>query len=129
MKKGGILNARLSAELAKLGHGHLVTIGDCGFPRPAGVTCVDLALIFGVPSFAQVFTAVTDELAVEGAYLAAESLERNPEATALVTRAFGEPELCSHEEFKRLSRESVLFIRSGEATPYANVILRCGVSF
>ena len=129
MKRSGILNARLSAELAKLGHGHLVTIGDCGLPRPAGVTCVDLALVFGVPSFAQVFTAVTDELAVDGAYLAAESLERNPEVTALVTRTCGEPEILSHEDLKRLSGESVLFIRSGEATPYANVILRCGVPF
>lgn len=129
MKKSGILNARLSAELAKLGHGQLVTIGDCGLPRPAGVACVDLALVFGVPSFAQVFTAVTDELTVEGAYLAAESMERNPDATALVLSVLGEPELCSHEELKRLSCESVLFIRSGEATPYANVILRCGVPF
>lgn len=129
MKRSGILNARLSAELAKLGHGHLVTIGDCGLPRPTGVTCVDLALVFGVPSFAQVFTAVTDELAVDGAYLAAESLERNPEVGALVTSTCGEPEIVSHEDLKRLSGESVLFIRSGEATPYANVILRCGVPF
>jgi D-ribose pyranase len=129
MKKSGILNDRLSAELAKLGHGHLVTIGDCGLPRPAGVTCVDLALTFGVPSFAQVFAAVTAELAVESAYLAVESAERNPQVTRLVTEAFSEPELCTHEELKRLSRESALFIRSGEATPYANVILRCGVPF
>lgn len=129
MKRSGILNAELSAELAKLGHGDLVTIGDCGLPRPSGVTCVDLALTFGVPSFGQVFTAVIGEIVAEGASLATESVERNPVATALVNAAIEAPELCSHEELKALSRRSVLFVRSGEATPYANVVLRCGVPF
>ena len=129
MKKSGILNAELSEQLARLGHGHLVTIGDCGLPRPAGVPCVDLAVIFGVPSFAQVFHAVAAEIVVEGAYLAAETLERNPDAAGLVSAGVEGLETCTHEDLKRLSRESVLFVRTGEATPYANVVLRCGVPF
>ncbi len=35
----------------------------------------------------------------------------------------------SHEEFKRLTCESEVIVRTGECTPYANVILKSGVVF
>jgi D-ribose pyranase len=35
----------------------------------------------------------------------------------------------SHEELKQLSGSAKLFIRTGEATPYANALLSCGVPF
>ena len=34
-----------------------------------------------------------------------------------------------HEEFKRLTRSSEAIVRTGECTPYANVILKSGVAF
>ncbi|POY46153.1 RbsD/FucU domain-containing protein, partial [Avibacterium paragallinarum] len=34
-----------------------------------------------------------------------------------------------HEEFKALSQESKAIVRSGECTPYANIILVSGVPF
>jgi D-ribose pyranase len=34
-----------------------------------------------------------------------------------------------HDEFKQLSRESEVIVRTGECTPYANVILKSGVVF
>jgi D-ribose pyranase len=34
-----------------------------------------------------------------------------------------------HEEFKARTRADRLVVRTGEARPYANVILRCGVPF
>ncbi|WP_442945819.1 RbsD/FucU domain-containing protein [Nonomuraea sp. LPB2021202275-12-8] len=37
--------------------------------------------------------------------------------------------LVPHEELKRLSAGARLVVRTGEATPYANVLLRCGVAF
>ncbi|KAE8765013.1 D-ribose pyranase [Georgenia thermotolerans] len=129
MKRTGILNAELAAALARLGHTDLVVIGDCGLPRPAGVPVVDLALTFGVPSFAQVVDAVAAELVVEQATVASEIKVANPDALALVTARFGEPAALSHEDFKAASAGAKLFVRTGEATPYANVLLRCGVPF
>jgi len=129
MKRSGILNAQLSRALAELGHGHLVVVGDAGLPRPAGVECVDLALELGVPSFAQVLTALASELVVEQAVLANEALDSNPAVVDLVTDLAGPPELVSHEELKRLSQSARVYVRTGEATPYANVVLRCGVPF
>ena len=35
----------------------------------------------------------------------------------------------SHEEFKRLTRECEVIVRTGECTPYANIILKSGVVF
>jgi D-ribose pyranase len=37
--------------------------------------------------------------------------------------------LISHEAFKTEVAHARAVIRTGEATPYANVILRCGVPF
>lgn len=34
-----------------------------------------------------------------------------------------------HDEFKRLSQASEVIVRTGECTPYANVILKSGVVF
>jgi D-ribose pyranase len=129
VKRGGILNQPLSAALAGLGHTDRVVVGDCGLPRPAGVPVVDLAVTFGVPSFAEVVRALAGEIVVESTTVATETREKNPEALALVRDLFGEPGWCSHEELKAASASARLFVRTGEATPFANVILACGVPF
>ena len=127
MKKAGILNAPLNAAIGRLGHGHLVVIADCGLPIPAGVEAVDLALVQGVPPFADVLAALLAEIEVEGAVMAEEA-----EGTAVERRlaAAGlKPETVTHEEFKALLPSVRLIVRTGEATPFANVMLRCGVGF
>lgn len=129
MKRSGILNAPLAGALAGLGHTDTVVLGDCGLPRPDGVPVVDLALTFGVPSFAQVLQAVVAEIVVEGAAVARETAEQNPATAQLLLDHLGEPRWLSHEELKDESAGARLFIRTGEATPFANVILTCGVAF
>lgn len=129
MKRGGILNPRLNLLLSQLGHTDTVAVADCGLPRPPGVEVVDLSLVFGVPTFEQVLRALSTELVVEHALIAGEALDRNPRVGDLVSSLFVRPDTVDHEEFKRRTREARLLVRSGEATPYANVILTCGVSF
>lgn len=127
MKKAGIINAPLSGALAALGHGHLVVIADCGLPLPPSAAVVDLALVRGVPSFTEVLDAVLAEVVVEGSMCAREA------AGSVVTEWLGTRELTpreiSHEDLKGLLPAARLIIRTGEATPYANVILQCGVDF
>ncbi|HEU0042211.1 MAG TPA: D-ribose pyranase [Jiangellaceae bacterium] len=129
MKKRGILNDALSGELARLGHAHRVVVGDCGLPRPAGVSVVDLALTFGVPTFAQVIEALADEIVVDQVTIARQSEDQNPRVVQLLTGYFGTPRWISHDELKAESATAQLFVRTGEATPYANAILQCGVAF
>ncbi|MEE1801166.1 D-ribose pyranase [Streptomyces sp. NPDC101062] len=128
MKRSGILNRHLAGATAELGHGDGVLVCDAGMPVPAGPRVVDLAFVAGVPSFAQVLEGLLAELVVEGATAAHEVREANPEAARLLSRL---PDLgfVPHEELKRLSAGARLIVRTGEARPYANVLLRCGVFF
>ncbi|MFC9631152.1 D-ribose pyranase [Streptomyces mirabilis] len=129
MKKAGILNRHLSGALAELGHGDGVLVCDVGMPIPAGPRVVDLAFRAGVPSFAEVLDGLLAELVVEGATAAHEVRGANPEATALLDARFPTLSTVSHEELKSLSAGAKLIVRTGEARPYANVLLRCGVFF
>ena len=86
-------------------------------------------MVFGVPSFEQVLRALAPEIVVERAVIATETRDGNPAAEILVESLFGIPERLSHTELKQLSRSAALVVRTGEASPYANVILRCGVPF
>ncbi|MER5177107.1 D-ribose pyranase [Streptomyces sp. NPDC002896] len=129
MKKAGILNRHLSGALAELGHGDGVLVCDVGMPIPAGPRVVDLAFRAGIPSFADVLDGLLAELVVEGAVAAREVRDANPAATRLLETSFPGLELVSHEELKAMSPDARLVVRTGEARPYANVLLRCGVFF
>ena len=129
MKKAGILNRHLSGALAELGHGDGVLVCDAGMPIPAGPRVVDLAFRAGVPSFAEVLDGLLAELVVEGATAAREIRGANRAATALLDARFPDLDLVPHQKLKELSAGARLIVRTGEARPYANVLLRCGVFF
>ncbi|HHQ4731563.1 MULTISPECIES: D-ribose pyranase [Aeromonas] len=139
MKRGVLLNAPLSALVAQMGHTDEITVCDAGLPIPAGPERIDLALMAGTPSLATVLTALLTELVVEKVIMASEIKQISPAAhQALVDQleahaaAQGKSiaiEYCLHEEFKTRSRQSKAIVRSGEVTPYANLILCAGVAF
>ncbi|MEW2609103.1 D-ribose pyranase [Streptomyces sp. NPDC047880] len=129
MKKTGILNRHLAGALAGLGHGDGVLVCDAGMPIPDGPRVVDLAFRAGVPAFAEVLDGLLAELVIEGATAAREIRDANPEASSLLEGHFPGLDLVSHERLKELSAGARLVVRTGEARPYANVLLRCGVFF
>ena len=129
MKRSGILNGRLAAGLALLGHGDLLAVCDAGMPLPRGPEVIDLAVAAGLPGFAPVLRALTAELVLEEATVAEEIIRHNPASYGAIEELVGRPYLVSHEHLKGLFTEARLIVRTGEATPYSNVILRCGVAF
>ncbi|WP_405574984.1 D-ribose pyranase [Streptomyces sp. NBC_01167] len=129
MKKTGILNRHLAGALAELGHGDLVLVCDAGMPVPDGPRVVDLAFRAGIPSFADVLDGLLDELVIEGATAASEVTEANPEAAHLLAQRLPGLDFITHDELKARSATARLVVRTGEARPYANVLLRCGVFF
>lgn len=129
MKKKGILNRELAAVFAKLGHTDQITIADCGLPIPEGVECIDLSYKLGKPSFTEILGIVLDDLEVECSFIATEIKTANVELYQLVQDKVMHIHEVSHEDFKVLSRNSKVIIRTGEATPYANIILQSGVIF
>lgn len=129
MKRRGLLNAPLSGALARLGHTDEIVVADCGLPVPRAVPVVDLAVTFALPRFLDVLDVVLEEVVVEAATAAREVLDANADCHRALTRRFGEVALVDHAELKRRAAEAALVVRTGEATPYANVLLRCGVPF
>lgn len=122
------MNAQLAGALARLGHTDLIVICDVGFPVPSGPEIVDLAFRRGVPPLETVLEGLLDELVVEGATAASE-VRDNLATRDLLVAHFPDLELLSHEELKKRVPDAKLVVRTGEATPYSNVILRCGVPF
>lgn len=129
MRKDGILNRHLSGALAELGHTDRVLVCDAGMPIPDGPRVVDLAFRAGVPSFAEVLEGLLAELVIEGATAATEIRQANPAAADLLAGHFPALDLVPHERLKELTAGARLVVRTGEARPYANVLLRCGVFF
>lgn len=132
MKRSPLLHAELSQVIASLGHGDMLVIGDAGLPIPEGPRRIDLALTPGVPRLADVLKAVLSEMQVERAWLAREAVAQLPAGT-LPDWCAGQldvvPETLTHEELKRLSAQAKAIVRTGECTPYANIVLCAGVIF
>ncbi|RGU89622.1 D-ribose pyranase [Clostridium sp. AF15-17LB] len=131
MKKRGIINVQLAGLIAGLGHKDTFMIADGGMPIPQGVEIVDLALCGGVPTFRQVMDAILDEAVVEHYTLAGEIVDKNPELLAYIEGKLSgvEYEMVSHVELKEMSEGIKFAVRTGEFTPYPNIILRAGVAF
>lgn len=131
MKKNGILNSEISKLLSDLGHTDQITIADAGLPVPDGVKKIDLALKLGTPSFIEVLEEVLKDMAVEKVILAEEIKVDNESQLDAIHQLVGTNEVAfvSHEAFKKQSGQSKAIIRTGEATPFSNIILQSNVIF
>ena len=128
MRKHGILHAELARQISLLGHTDTVVIGDCGLPLPREIPLIDLALTDGQLDFRTVLDAVLGEVVVQRHIVARESAD-SPAGQWLDERSLGERVEVSHEELKAQISRCAFAIRTGERTPYANVILEAGVPF
>ena len=131
MKKTGIINQPISTVISGLGHTDSLVIADAGLPIPDGVTRIDLALKEGVPSFLVTLEVILSEMQVEKAIIALEIKEKNPTIEKRIIELLGHVpvEYISHENFKLETNTAKAIIRTGEFSPYANIILLSGVVF
>ncbi len=132
MKKGGILNPKMNQLISETGHTDTIVVTDAGLPIPENVTHrIDLALKEGVPGFLETLDTVLTELEVERIILAEEVRTASPDMhDQIVSRFPNLPiEYVPHVEFKQQTKNARGLIRTGEFTPYANVILVAGVVY
>lgn len=133
MKKQGILNSDISRVLSYMGHTDTICIGDCGLPIPDEVERIDLALAFGEPTFMRTLEVVAGDMKVEKIILAEEIKAHNPRVLEEIKTFFAgeeiEVEFISHTLLKDRTRSCKAVIRTGETTPYANIILQAGCIF
>ncbi|MDP4159368.1 MAG: D-ribose pyranase [Bacillota bacterium] len=131
MKKIGILNSEISRVVSELGHMDTIVIADAGLPIPPHVKRIDLVLKQGVPSFIETVETVLQEMCVQNAYVAQEmgssSAAKKEELIAVLPNV--QIKVITHEELKALTHQAKAVIRTGEFTPYANVVLEAGVIF
>lgn len=131
MKKQGVINAQLAGYLAALGHKDNFMIADAGMPIPKDIPIVDLALTYGIPTFQQVMDSVLDEICVEKYIIAKEIREYNQSLLKYIESTLPKIpyEEIPHDELKNRMNRIKFVIRTGECTPYPNIILTAGCAF
>jgi len=137
MKRNGILNSDISRVLSYMGHTDQICIGDCGLPVPDTTERIDLTVSFGVPTFMQVLKEVSKDMKIEKVILAEEIKKQNPKQLKEVLKLIKSLEngknikvvYVSHAALKKLTYSSKAVIRTGETTPYSNIILQSGCIF
>lgn len=134
MKKQGILNSKISTVLSNMGHTDAIVIADCGLPIPDNVEKIDISLKLGSPSFVEVLDEIIKDMKIESVVLASEIKKENPKIMTetinlLTSQNIKKIEYVSHEELKAKIKNAKAVIRTGENTPYANIILSSGVIF
>lgn len=125
MKKDGIIHPPLLAVLASLGHNDEILLCDAGCPFPADVPRIDLGYRRGLPAFFDVLETIVAELFY--GVIAAETAPQLSGRIEDVLRA--DVRRLPHIELKQRARACKAVIRTGEYTPYANVIVVAGVGF
>jgi D-ribose pyranase len=131
VKKKGVLNKDISEVVASLGHLDKLTICDAGLPIPDDVWRIDLAVSEGIPGFIEVTKVLAEDVKVQKIIMAEEIKVKSPQIEAKVIEIFKGVEVVyvPHDKFKEMSVGSRAIIRTGEFTPYANVIIVSGVMF
>ncbi|MEV4239877.1 MULTISPECIES: D-ribose pyranase [unclassified Nocardia] len=125
MRTSGLIHAELLAALTALRHTDLFAVSDSGLPTPVGVPVIDLGISYGFPRFEPVLELILGEVTVEAAWGSRDVADTNPEAAGLLSGL--NAELIDHDDFKQRIGACRFVVRTGEARPYANVLLRAGV--
>lgn len=132
MLKEGILHPQLERVLAELGHTDTIVVADAGLPIPKGTERVDLAWKENEPRLLDVLETLLQTTVVQKAYLAEEIRQHGDK---LIYRRILDilgnipVEYIPHEQFKARCSDARAIIRTGEFSPYPNVILESGCPF
>ncbi|QNE45910.1 D-ribose pyranase [Glaciihabitans sp. INWT7] len=132
-RTSGIINPQLSRVIAECGHTDALVVADAGLPIPLGVERIDLAYRAGSPAFLDILDSVLAEFIVERAVISGEMETESPGMLAAVKERLDQfgvsVEAVPHGEFKALTRDARAIVRTGEYTPYSNVMLFSGAPF
>ena len=147
MKTTGILNSDLIGVMGRMGHGDMLVVTDRGFPFPLHdlTATVDLSVARNVPRFEEVLKPIVEDFEIEEAIVAEETRTVSPEVHKAILTIIGSKRnkgkeirfrYIPHEKFKDLvlhgaerGEPVACFVKTGEFTPYANVILVSSVPF
>ena len=129
MKRTFLLHQGLSAAVAGVGHTDTLALVDAGYSIPRDAHRIDLAVRPHLPRLTDVLEAVLSELWVEMYFVAEEMEAANPGLLTEIERILsGVPgRRIAQSELKARVRDAKAVIRTGEYTPFGNVLLVGGV--
>ncbi|MEU6578098.1 D-ribose pyranase [Streptomyces sp. NPDC046805] len=132
-RNNGTLNGQLARVISEIGHTDQLVVTDAGLPIPPGVERVDLAVAENLPRFLELLDVVLAELAVEDVLLSEEIKEASPQMLVEIEKRLAAQGVAlrfvPHTDFKQATAAARAAVRSGEFTPYANVLLTAGVVY
>lgn len=147
MKTNGILNSELITVMARMGHGDMLVVTDRGFPFPLHdlTWTIDLSVSKNFPRFLDVLAPIVEDFEIEEVIIASETKTVSPAVHEAMLKIFSKKKnkgkeirvrYVPHPEFKDLvlhgaerGEPVACFVKTGEFTPYANVILVSSVPF
>lgn len=128
MKRNGILHPGIGHLLASTGHTDYFTVCDRGFPVPIGPERIDLALVDGIPTVIDVLAAIHAEFVIDRVVVAEEAETASPAWVRALRELIAPVPVMTmpHLELKELSHDGRAMIRTGDVTPYANILIVSG---
>lgn len=126
MLQTGILNPHILDLIARIRHTNTLVISDWAFPYWPEIETVDISLTHGIPTVLDVLDLLTPVFKIGRIWQADEFVTTNtPEALARFAKSFGEIPLTreAHLDFKKRVPHAIGLIRTGDPTPYGNLIL------
>ncbi len=130
MLQSGILNPHVLGLIARVRHTNTLVIADWAFPFWPEIETVDISLVRGLPTVADVLNALQPTFKVGRIWQAEEFVTSNPsDLIDQFDRAMGAfadatIERLPHNDFKKLVPGAIGLIRTGDTTAYGNLILQ-----
>lgn len=128
MKRTPVINGQIATAIAELGYTDWLVVSDVGLPIPKQVPKIDVAITRQVPTFSDVLQNVLTELSVERVYVAEEIKTVNPQQLTTIKHLLPKIPIVfiPHSVFKQRLGQASAVIRTGEMTPFSNIILESG---
>jgi D-ribose pyranase len=126
MLQTGILNPHVLDLIARIRHTNTLVIADWAFPYWPEIETVDLSLTKGIPTVLDVLDLLTPVFKIGRIWQAQEFMDTNtPESIDRFAKSFGKIPLTreAHLDFKQRVPHAIGLIRTGDATPYGNIII------
>lgn len=133
MLQTGILNPQINDLLARIRHTNTLVISDWAFPYWKEIEVIDITLTKGIPLITDLLDLLAPNFKVGHIWQAEQFLAINPQETIdLYDSKFelfrgAQPSLevtrLDHDVFKTKVPSAIGLIRTGDPTPYGNLIL------
>lgn len=125
MLKSGIINPALAALLCKFRHTNWLAVADRNFPSWPELETVDISLDDNIPTVCQVLESLNKYYVIGAVRMAREFREHGGNVAQF--QAFlpnAQIQFEPHIELKKRVPHCIGLIRTGDTTPYANILLQ-----